>query len=77
MKWNRMSDDRQKPSTRLIACPRCRKSVRYDVRNPFRPFCSAVCKNEDIVSWAEASYRIAGEAAEEQVPEQEPGEEES
>lgn len=47
----------EKP-VRLVKCPRCRKSTRFDAQNPFRPFCSALCKNEDIVGWAEGTYRI-------------------
>jgi endogenous inhibitor of DNA gyrase (YacG/DUF329 family) len=37
--------------------------VRYDITNAFRPFCSERCKNEDIVSWAEGTYRIPGKPA--------------
>jgi endogenous inhibitor of DNA gyrase (YacG/DUF329 family) len=48
---------------RLVSCPRCRKSTRYDPANPFRPFCSALCKDEDIISWAEHGYRIPGQPA--------------
>lgn len=47
-------------TTRVISCPTCRKSTRYDPQNEFRPFCSARCKNEDIVGWAEESFRIPG-----------------
>lgn len=43
---------------RVVPCPRCRKSTRYDPSNEFRPFCSALCKNEDIVDWAEGKYAI-------------------
>ena len=49
--------------TRLVSCPRCRKSARYDVNNPFRPFCSALCKDEDIIAWAEMNYKIPGKPA--------------
>lgn len=48
------------PETRLVRCPRCRKSTRYDPKNAFRPFCSPLCKDEDIVAWAEGNYRIPG-----------------
>ena len=51
------------PSTRIIPCPRCKKSTRYDPANPYRPFCSDRCKNEDIISWATESYKMAGEPA--------------
>jgi endogenous inhibitor of DNA gyrase (YacG/DUF329 family) len=47
---------------RVIRCPRCRKSVRFDETNPHRPFCSALCKDEDIIGWAQESYRVAGPA---------------
>jgi uncharacterized protein len=46
--------------TRVVSCPHCRASVRYDVTNPFRPFCSARCKGEDIIGWADEKFRIAG-----------------
>jgi endogenous inhibitor of DNA gyrase (YacG/DUF329 family) len=49
--------------TIIVPCPRCRKSTRYDPKNPFRPFCSALCKNEDIIAWAQEDYRIAGKPA--------------
>ena len=44
--------------SRLIRCPRCEKKTCYDLQNPYRPFCSARCKNEDIVGWAEEKYHI-------------------
>lgn len=50
-------------TTRLVRCPRCRKSSRYDVTNEFRPFCSAACKNDDIIQWADQGYRIPGKPA--------------
>lgn len=49
--------------TRVVRCPRCRKSTRYDPKNEFRPFCSARCKNEDIVAWAYEGYKIPGPPA--------------
>ncbi len=52
-----MTTPEAKP-TRVVRCPKCRKSTRYDPANPFRPFCSALCKNEDIIAWAEGSYGI-------------------
>jgi endogenous inhibitor of DNA gyrase (YacG/DUF329 family) len=71
---NAMNTKKPPPSNRVVCCPRCRKSTRYDVSNPFRPFCSALCKNEDIISWVEQSYRIAGEAVQDpdELPEQAP-----
>lgn len=58
-------NEKTSPPVRLVRCPSCRKSVRYDQVNPYRPFCSIRCKNEDIVGWAEESYRIAGKPTDE------------
>ncbi len=49
------------PPTRLVRCPRCRKSVRYDAANPCRPFCSPRCKDEDIIAWAQGDFKVPGE----------------
>ncbi len=37
-------------------CPLCKKSSRAD----FRPFCSALCKDRDLLQWLGDGYRIAG-----------------
>lgn len=57
----------KKSALRVVACPRCRKSTRYDSTNEFRPFCSAVCKNEDIIGWAQGDFRVAGEPVDPEV----------
>lgn len=54
-----MTENEPKP-TRIFKCPACAKSMVYDLTNPDRPFCSARCKNNDIIAWAEQSYHIAG-----------------
>lgn len=46
---------------RIVRCPTCERSCRYDTSNPFRPFCSERCKNIDIAGWATESFKIAGE----------------
>jgi len=46
---------------KLTSCPTCKKSLVYDVSNPFRPFCSDRCKNEDIIAWADGGFHIAGQ----------------
>ncbi|MCX6108845.1 MAG: DNA gyrase inhibitor YacG [Proteobacteria bacterium] len=56
-----MTEPKIRPA-RLTSCPTCKKSVVYDVANPFRPFCSERCKNEDIIAWADEGFRIAGKA---------------
>lgn len=42
----------------IVSCPTCKKSTRYDVSNAFRPFCSARCKDHDIIAWAEEKFRV-------------------
>ena len=54
-----MTEKSIRPS-RLTSCPTCKKNMLYDVANPFRPFCSDRCKNEDIIAWADGGFRIAG-----------------
>lgn len=49
------------PTARLLRCPGCGKLIRYDLSNPVRPFCSPLCKAEDIAGWADERHRIAGE----------------
>jgi endogenous inhibitor of DNA gyrase (YacG/DUF329 family) len=44
---------------RIVACPRCRGDSVYAAENPFRPFCSERCKNNDFGAWASESYRLA------------------
>jgi uncharacterized protein len=43
---------------RIIRCPSCGKSTRYDLTNPDRPFCSGRCRTLDIAQWADESFRI-------------------
>jgi len=43
---------------RLVACPRCGKSVRWSTENRYRPFCSERCKMVDLGAWANEAYRI-------------------
>jgi endogenous inhibitor of DNA gyrase (YacG/DUF329 family) len=53
----------EKPSCRIVACPTCRKSIVYDIKNPSRPFCSERCKVIDTAGWAEESFRIPSETS--------------
>ena len=43
-------------------CPTCKKVIEYSPKNPFRPFCSPVCKGEDLVAWAEEKYSAVVES---------------
>jgi endogenous inhibitor of DNA gyrase (YacG/DUF329 family) len=57
---NSQNDKSADPAVRLVSCPRCRCSTRYDETNEFRPFCSLRCKNDDIIAWAHESYKVPG-----------------
>jgi endogenous inhibitor of DNA gyrase (YacG/DUF329 family) len=45
-------------SRRVVTCPTCKGESVYSPDNPFRPFCSARCKNVDFGAWASESYRM-------------------
>jgi len=55
---------------RTVACPQCKKPVRWEPASKWRPFCSERCKLIDIGAWASESYRVAG-------PEVDPGTDDS
>lgn len=41
-----------------VTCPTCGGDSVFAVANPFRPFCSARCKNIDLGAWASESFRV-------------------
>jgi len=41
-----------------VRCPICGKSSPY-AENPYRPFCSMLCKGKDLFRWVEEDYRIS------------------
>jgi endogenous inhibitor of DNA gyrase (YacG/DUF329 family) len=43
---------------RTVTCPSCGGDSVYATSNPFRPFCSARCKNVDLGAWASESFRM-------------------
>jgi len=43
---------------RVIRCPGCGGPSVYSPDNPFRPFCSARCKNNDFGAWASEGYAV-------------------
>lgn len=45
---------------KMIKCPRCQKPSLYALTNESRPFCSPLCKMEDIGAWAFEEYKIPG-----------------
>lgn len=45
-------------SPRVVSCPTCRKPVAWTEQNPYRPFCSARCRQIDLGAWASEAYRV-------------------
>lgn len=43
---------------RTVKCPNCGAPVKWLPENPYRPFCSARCKQIDLGAWASESYRV-------------------
>jgi len=43
-------------------CPLCRKPA----QPPFAPFCSAACRNRDLISWLDERYILPGRPAAEE-----------
>ena len=44
--------------SRVIRCPGCGGACVYSAENPYRPFCSARCKNNDFGAWASEGYAV-------------------
>lgn len=47
---------------KIVRCPACSGDSIYAPSNPFRPFCSERCKNNDFGAWASESFRVPAEA---------------
>ncbi len=45
----------------IIACPTCKKSVAWNEKAIFRPFCSERCKLIDLGEWASGGHSLPGE----------------
>ena len=45
-------------SVPVVKCPTCNKPVEWCAESPYRPFCSARCRQIDLGAWATESYRI-------------------
>ena len=43
---------------RRVSCPGCGGPSLYAPANPFRPFCSARCQQNDLGAWASESFRM-------------------
>ena len=47
---------------RVVRCPGCGGDCAYSAENPFRPFCSARCKNNDFGAWASERFSVDADA---------------
>ena len=64
-----MPDQKQPRQSRLVPCPSCKGDSVYAGSNPFRPFCSARCKNADFGAWASEGFRVpADQEPQESLP---------
>lgn len=43
---------------RIIKCPGCGGPSVYGPDNPYRPFCSRRCKENDLGAWASERYTV-------------------
>ncbi len=41
-----------------VPCPTCHTQLKWDSKNPYRPFCSERCKLIDLGAWASEAYAI-------------------
>lgn len=60
-------------ATRTIRCPGCGGPSVYAPDNPYRPFCSARCKNNDFGAWASGGYAVPADPDPEAPDADEPG----
>lgn len=59
-----------KPAT--VACPTCKKPVRWTADEKFKPFCSERCKLIDLGDWATEAHKIPGEDLPDSLEDEEP-----
>lgn len=45
-------------------CPQCQKTLTWDPKHAYRPFCSERCQQLDLGAWASGDYAIAGDELE-------------
>ena len=55
-------------SARWVRCPSCGGKALYAPENPFRPFCTPVCKNIDFGAWASEEFAIEAQPEPEDDP---------
>lgn len=55
-----------------VACPTCKKPVRWTSEEKFKPFCSERCKLIDLGDWATEAHKIPGEEIDDPMEDEEP-----
>jgi endogenous inhibitor of DNA gyrase (YacG/DUF329 family) len=45
----------------VVKCPKCGIEVIWSEQNSHRPFCSARCRDADLIDWAKEEHKIAGD----------------
>ncbi len=56
----------------IVACPTCKKPVRWVPEEKFKPFCSERCKLIDLGDWATEAHKIPGEALDDPSEDEDP-----
>lgn len=44
----------------MVKCPSCGTDVAWQESSAFRPFCSARCRDQDFIAWANGERAIGG-----------------
>lgn len=45
----------------VVKCPSCGAEVIWQESSEFRPFCSASCRNQDFIGWANEEKKIGSD----------------
>ena len=54
--------DKRPIPAKTVVCPSCGGESVFALSNPFRPFCSARCKNIDFGAWSSENFRLPADA---------------
>lgn len=46
------------PAAKTVPCPACKGPSLYAPGNPYRPFCSARCRQIDLGAWASEAFKL-------------------